>query len=73
MNKLISAVAVSFCLVSAANAKDIVDTAVSAGSFNTLAAALQAADLVDTLKGEWPVHGVCADRRSLCKDSQGRS
>ena len=54
MNKLISSVAVSFCLVSAANAKDIVDTAVSAGSFNTLAAALQAADLVDTLKGSGP-------------------
>ena len=54
MNKLISAVAVSLCLVSAANAKDIVDTAVSAGSFNTLAAALQAADLVDTLKGSGP-------------------
>jgi uncharacterized surface protein with fasciclin (FAS1) repeats len=34
--------------------KDIVDTAVSAGSFNTLAAALQAAGLVDTLKGEGP-------------------
>ncbi len=54
MNKLISAVAVSFCLVSAANAKDIVDTAVSAGNFNTLAAALQAADLVETLKGSGP-------------------
>jgi transforming growth factor-beta-induced protein len=34
--------------------KDIVDTAVAAGSFNTLAAALKAADLVDTLKGEGP-------------------
>jgi len=54
MNKLMSAVAVSLCLVSAANAKDIVDTAVSAGDFNTLAAALQAADLVDTLKGSGP-------------------
>ena len=54
MNKLISAIAVSLCVVSAANAKDIVDTAVSAGSFNTLAAALQAADLVDTLKGQGP-------------------
>ena len=54
MNNLISAVAVSLCLVSAANAKDIVDTAVSAGDFNTLAAALQAADLVDTLKGSGP-------------------
>jgi uncharacterized surface protein with fasciclin (FAS1) repeats len=54
MNKLMSAVAVSLCLVSAANAEDIVDTAVSAGDFNTLAAALQAADLVDTLKGSGP-------------------
>ncbi len=33
---------------------DIVDTAVAAGSFNTLAAALTAAGLVDTLKGEGP-------------------
>ena len=31
--------------------KDIVDTAVAAGSFNTLVAAVKAADLVDTLKG----------------------
>ena len=34
--------------------KDIVDTAVGAGSFKTLAAALGAADLVATLKGEGP-------------------
>lgn len=34
--------------------KDIVDTAVSAGSFNTLVAAVQAAGLVDTLKGKGP-------------------
>jgi uncharacterized surface protein with fasciclin (FAS1) repeats len=33
---------------------DIVDTAVAAGSFTTLAAALQAAGLVDTLKGDGP-------------------
>lgn len=33
---------------------DIVETAVSAGSFKTLAAALQVAGLVDTLKGEGP-------------------
>lgn len=32
--------------------KDIVDTAVAAGQFNTLAAALKAADLVDALKGK---------------------
>jgi uncharacterized surface protein with fasciclin (FAS1) repeats len=37
-----------------AGKKDIVDTAVSAGKFNTLAAALKAAGLVDTLKGEGP-------------------
>jgi uncharacterized surface protein with fasciclin (FAS1) repeats len=33
---------------------DIVDTAVAAGTFNTLAAALTAAGLVETLKGEGP-------------------
>ena len=33
---------------------DIVDVAVAAGQFNTLAAALEAADLVGTLKGEGP-------------------
>ena len=33
---------------------DIVDTAVSTGSFNTLVAAVQAAGLVDTLKGPGP-------------------
>jgi len=38
----------------AAPAGDIVDTAVAAGSFKTLAAALTAAGLVDALKGEGP-------------------
>lgn len=38
----------------AAPKKDIVDTAVAAGDFKTLAAALQAAGLVDTLKGTGP-------------------
>ena len=37
-----------------AKAADIVDTAVSAGNFNTLVAAVKAAGLVDTLKGEGP-------------------
>ncbi|QFT33651.1 fasciclin domain-containing protein [Roseibium porphyridii] len=37
-----------------AGQKDIVDTAVGAGSFGTLVAAVQAAGLVDTLKGEGP-------------------
>ncbi|MEL7343671.1 MAG: fasciclin domain-containing protein [Pseudomonadota bacterium] len=34
--------------------KDIVDTAVGAGSFETLVAAVQAAGLVETLKGDGP-------------------
>jgi transforming growth factor-beta-induced protein len=34
--------------------KDIVDTAIAAGDFKTLVAAVQAADLVGTLKGEGP-------------------
>jgi transforming growth factor-beta-induced protein len=34
--------------------KDIVDTAIAAGSFNTLAKALTAAGLVETLKGKGP-------------------
>ncbi len=34
--------------------KDIVDTAIAAGSFKTLAAALGAAGLVDTMKGDGP-------------------
>ena len=41
-------------LAEEAKAKDIVDTAVAAGQFNTLAAALKAAGLVDTLKGTGP-------------------
>jgi uncharacterized surface protein with fasciclin (FAS1) repeats len=54
MKKLISAAAVLFCLMSTANAKDIVDTAIAAGNFNTLATALKAAGLVETLKGTGP-------------------
>jgi uncharacterized surface protein with fasciclin (FAS1) repeats len=36
------------------SSQDIVDTAVAAGSFKTLVAALKAAGLVDTLKGKGP-------------------
>lgn len=53
MKKLIAIAALSAAAM-AAQAKDIVDTAVSAGNFKTLAAALQAAGLVDTLKGPGP-------------------
>jgi uncharacterized surface protein with fasciclin (FAS1) repeats len=50
---LFSAAATAFA-GSYSKSADIVDTAVSAGDFNTLVAAVQAADLVDTLKGEGP-------------------
>ncbi len=44
----------AFTFAQSMDQKDIVDTAVAAGSFKTLAAALQAAGLVDTLKGKGP-------------------
>jgi uncharacterized surface protein with fasciclin (FAS1) repeats len=47
-------VAASSAPAVAVEQKDIVDTAVAAGSFKTLAKALAAADLVDTLKGPGP-------------------
>ena len=53
MKKFI-AIAALGTAVFAAQAKDIVDTAVAAGNFKTLATALQAAGLVDTLKGPGP-------------------
>ena len=51
-----SLMAMAVCSLAAASsfAEDIVDTAVAAGKFKTLAAALNAAGLVDTLKGEGP-------------------
>ena len=67
---LIAAALSAACL--ATQAKDIVDTAVSAGNFKTLAAALQAAGLVDTLKGPGPFTRVRAHRRSLCQGAEGR-
>jgi uncharacterized surface protein with fasciclin (FAS1) repeats len=52
---LFIAAAVAFAGTASANPKaDIVDTAVAAGSFNTLVTAVQAAGLVDTLKGKGP-------------------
>jgi uncharacterized surface protein with fasciclin (FAS1) repeats len=44
----------AFGSVSAVSASDIVDTAVSAGNFNTLVTAVKAAGLVETLKGDGP-------------------
>ena len=52
---IVAVVASSVTFASEKEAKmDIVDTAVKAGSFKTLAAALKAAGLVDTLKGKGP-------------------
>jgi uncharacterized surface protein with fasciclin (FAS1) repeats len=48
------ALAVPMASADPGKGKDIVDTAVAAGQFKTLAAALQAAGLVDTLKGAGP-------------------
>lgn len=41
-------------MAASVQAADIVDTAVAAGSFKTLATALGAADLIGTLKGKGP-------------------
>ena len=58
LRNVLFASAATIALTSAVTAgdmkKDIVDTAVSAGSFSTLVAAVEAAGLVDTLKGEGP-------------------
>ena len=48
------ALAAAVVMPTRAAEKDIVDTAVAAGSFKTLAAALEAAGLVETLKGTGP-------------------
>lgn len=54
MKKTLIALALTLGSASAALAADIVETAVKAGSFKTLVAAVQAAGLVDTLKGPGP-------------------
>ncbi len=54
MKKLLFAFAATALISTGAFAKDIVETAVAAGQFKTLATALQAAGLVDTLKGPGP-------------------
>ncbi|MBW3585308.1 MAG: fasciclin domain-containing protein [Cyanobacteria bacterium 0813] len=50
---------------------DIVDTAVSAGSFTTLVAAVQAAGLVDTLKGPGPFTVFAPTDEAFAKLPQG--
>lgn len=54
MKKLLIASVMAFGITLSVQAKDIIETAVAAGSFKTLATALSAAGLVDTLKGKGP-------------------
>lgn len=54
MKRFLAITAVLAMAAFSAPAADIVDTAVSAGSFNTLVTAVKAAGLVDTLKGKGP-------------------
>lgn len=54
MKRILSLTILVAALAFNAAAADIVDTAVSAGSFNTLVTAVKAAGLVETLKGEGP-------------------
>ncbi|MEN9408105.1 MAG: hypothetical protein RL216_79 [Pseudomonadota bacterium] len=51
---LTTAMALSVPAFAESHSKDIVDTAVGAGNFTTLVAAVEAAGLVETLKGEGP-------------------
>ncbi len=55
----------------AGDKKDIVDTAVGAGSFKTLVAAVKAADLVDTLKGEGPFTVLAPTDEAFAKLPEG--
>ncbi len=54
MKKTVIATVLALGAAFSVQAKDIVDTAVAAGSFKTLATALTAAGLIDTLKGAGP-------------------
>jgi uncharacterized surface protein with fasciclin (FAS1) repeats len=54
MKKTLIASVLALGVAFSVQAKDIVDTAVAAGNFKTLATALGAAGLVDTLKGKGP-------------------
>ncbi len=55
-----------------AKAADIVDTAVSAGQFETLVAAIKAAGLVDTLKGDGPFTVFAPNDEAFAKMPEGR-
>jgi uncharacterized surface protein with fasciclin (FAS1) repeats len=58
-------------MANAQDRKDIVDTAVAAGSFQTLAKALGTAGLVETLKGEGPFTVFAPTDEAFAKLSAG--
>lgn len=68
---LIAVLAIAGIAFAGSTQKDIVDTAVQAGSFTTLAKALQAADLVNTLKGEGPYTVFAPTDEAFAKLPQG--
>ena len=74
LNRLVAFVTLAaFTLggASMAVADDLVDTAVKAGTFKTLAAALGAADLVDTLKGKGPFTVLAPSDEAFAKLPKG--
>lgn len=72
MRALLSLFAVAALAMPAVAAeKDIVDTAVGAGKFKTLVAAVKAADLVDTLKGDGPFTVLAPTDEAFAKLPEG--
>jgi uncharacterized surface protein with fasciclin (FAS1) repeats len=68
---LFAAVFALFTATTFAADKDIVDTAVGAGSFKTLVAAVKAAGLVDTLKGDGPFTVMAPTDEAFAKLPEG--
>jgi uncharacterized surface protein with fasciclin (FAS1) repeats len=71
MKKSILTGILALTLAKPAISADIVDVAVSAGSFNTLVAAVQAADLVDALKGPGPLTVLAPTDEAFAKLPKG--
>jgi len=68
---LLAGMVVMLALSTTALAKDIVDTAVAAGKFKTLATALEKADLVDALRGRRPFTVLAPTDEAFAKLPQG--